>query len=147
MSKLWILKEEGGQPRMTDWQKADIADYCKQHPKATFRLEPSKNPVSDEMRGYYYGAVLPFLRTLVPEWEKLSDDNLHEICKKNFNFFEAWNPITKRKERYGQSIMALDRQNQKAMEYLMRIADWVMENYAMSMPDPEDYKRFRDEMA
>jgi len=63
------------------------------------------------MRGYMFGAVIPFLKRIVPDWQSLTNDQVHEILKKNFNYFEAFNPVTKRVERYGQSIMSkIDRQ-------------------------------------
>lgn len=144
MSKVWVLEQKEKRLAMTDWQKADFTDYCKAHPGAIFRLEPQANPVSDNMRGYYYGAAMPFLRSLVPQWENIKDDELHEILKKAFNYFEAYNPVTKRNERYGMSVMSSDKQNKKAMEYMERIADWVLENYGQHMPSPEDYKEWRD---
>lgn len=144
MSKVWILNQLGGRLAMTDYQKADFHDYCKKHPEVIFRLEPSSNPVSDNMRGYYYGAVLPFMRQLIPQWQDLADEELHEILKKAFNFFEAFNPVTKRKERYGMSVMAGDKQNRKAMDYLERIGNWVEENYDQRLPNPEEWKEFRD---
>jgi hypothetical protein len=96
------------------------------------------------MRGYYFGALLPFLRTLVPQWEDVSNDELHEILKKAFNFFEAYNPVSKRKERFGYSVMAGGKENKKAMEYIMRISDWVETNYQQTLPNSEDFKKWRD---
>lgn len=144
MSKVWIVQQKDGKTAMTDFQRADFHDYCKMHPKAVFRLEPSENPVSDEMRGYYYGAVQPMLKVLVPEWAELTSDELHEVLKKEFNFFEAWNSVTKRVERFGRSVMAEDRLNRKAIEFVSRIADWVETNYDQTLPNPEEWKRFRD---
>lgn len=121
-----------------------LNDFAKKNEGKKFRLEMVKSRVSDEMRGYYFGAIIPFIKSIVGEWGKLSDDQIHEILKKNFNGFVAYNPLTKRNERYGQSVASNDKENTKMMEYVMRIADYVMENYAQNLPDPEEYKVFRD---
>lgn len=141
---VWLGKTEGDQINFGEHNARNIKDWCKKHPGAPVRLETAVNPVSQEMRGYYFGALLPFLRVLVPEWGILSNDELHEVLKKAFNFFDAYNPLSKRNERFGQPIMSNDRQNKKAMEYVMRIAEWVETNYQQTMPDPEQYKKFRD---
>lgn len=142
---VWLGKIEGdGRLNFGEYNAANIRDYGKKHAGTPIRLETAVNPVSSEMRGYYFGALMPFLRTLVPEWNSLSNDELHEVLKTAFNYFEAYNPLSGRRENFGQSIMSGDRQNKKAMEYIMRIGDWVTTNYQQSMPDPEIYKKFRD---
>lgn len=140
----WIGKVEGTGINFGDYNTAAMKEWCKKNPGAPVRLETALNPVSQEMRGYYFGPYMSWLRTLVPEWKELKGDELHEVLKKAFNYFEAWNPLTKRNERFGQSVMADDRRNKLAMEYLMRISDWAMENYGQSPPDPETYKKWRD---
>jgi hypothetical protein len=119
-----------------DWKKAHVGERVV--------IDLDKPPVSDEMRGYMFGAVIPFLKRIVPNWHPLSDDQVYEILKKNFNYFEAWNPLTKRKERYGQSIMSRSCKNEEAMQFIQEVAGWVAENYAMQLPDPERFKAWRD---
>lgn len=101
--------------------------------------------VSDELRGYYFAAVIPFIKSLNEgQWDHLSPDQIHEILKKDFNFFEAWNPLTNRVERYGQSVAARDRDYKQMLEYLKRIETWLEENYGQSLPDSESYRKFKD---
>ncbi len=107
-------------------------------------IELVKPEVSDELRGYYYGAVIPFMKHLVDDWNKISDDQIHEILKKNFNYFEAFNPLTKRNERYGQSIMGAGNTGERGREFIASISEWVLENYQRHLPDPEKYKKWRD---
>jgi hypothetical protein len=107
------------------------------------KIVEDKPPVSDEMRGYMFGAVIPFLKRIVPAWEPLSEEQVYEICKKNFNYFEAWNPVTKRTERYGQSTLSRSTTKEEAQQFIQEIAGWVAENYAMQLPDPEKYLRWK----
>jgi hypothetical protein len=113
------------------------------HEGAAVVISEYKPPVSDEMRGYVFGAVIPFLKGIVPSWEPLSDDQVYEILKKNFNYFEAYNPVTKRNERYGQSILSRSTMKEEAQQFIQEIAGWVAENYAMQLPDPEKYKKWK----
>lgn len=127
----------------SEYNEFRYRDFLKENEGMLVEIKPRSNPVSDEMRGYMFGAVIPFLRQIDPTaWTELSDDQVYEVLKKNFNYFEAFNPLTKRVERYGQSALNKSCKNKKAMEFTMRIADWVMENYGQNLPDPEDYKRW-----
>jgi len=107
-------------------------------------ISEEKPAVSDKMRGYMFGAVIPFLMRLVPDWAKLSNEQVYEILKKNFNYLEAFNPVTKRVERYGQSVMARTSGREAGMEFIQEIEGWVLENYGQHLPDPEKYKAWRD---
>lgn len=104
----------------------------------------AKNPVSDDMRGWYYVAVLPTVKSLVPQWAELSNDDVHEILKKNFNYIEAYNPVTKRNERYGKSVMSGESNTALAMDYIEKLRQWCLENYATDLPDPDKFKAWRD---
>ena len=114
------------------------------HEGAHIVISEEKLTVSDEMRGYMFGAVIPFLMRLVPDWAKLSNVYVYEILKKNFNYFEAFNPVTKRVERYGQSVMARTSGSEAGMEFIQEIEGWVLENYGQHLPDPEKFKAWRD---
>jgi hypothetical protein len=128
----------------SEYNELRLKDTLKKNEGAVFEIKKRSSRVSDEMRGYYYGALIPFMRSLIPQWQELDEDQIHEALKKNFNYFECFNPVTNRVERYGQSAMAAGQSNQRAMEYIMRISDWVRENYDQTTPDPEEYKRWRD---
>ncbi len=137
--------KKGGFDFGSDYNAARFREYMRLNEGKQVKIEAYANPVSDEMRGYMFGAVLPFLRQISPDaWAGMNDDQIYEVLKKNFNYFEAYNPLTKRKERFGQSVMNTSCKNVKAMEFIERIGDWVMENYGQSLPDPEEYKQWRD---
>lgn len=108
-------------------------------------IEKVKTPVSDSLRAYYFGAVLPVVRTTCEEWKDLTSDELHEIIKKMLFYFETYNPLTKRVERFGRSVMRKDDWNntRKAMEFL-EIVSGYLADCGLEMPDSEDYKRERD---
>lgn len=125
-------------------QRAVFKDFLTVNEGRTLIIELEKPRVSDAMRGYMFGAVIPFLRRLVPAWAAISDEQVYEILKKNFNYFEAYNPLTQRNERYGQSVMARSNNKEPAKEFIQEIEVWVMENYAQHLPDPEKYKKWKD---
>ena len=95
------------------------------------------------MRGYYFGAVLPEVRKTCEQWKTLSPDELHEVLKKEFAFFEAWSVKNQRTERYGKPVMSNRESNENAKKFLMDISDYLA-GCGKEMPDPEEYKRFID---
>lgn len=125
----------------TEYNRNLFKDWLKEIAGKEVRIELAKNPVSDEMRGYYFGAVLPEVRKTCDKWKDLDSDELHEIMKKQFNFFEAWNSKTNRMERFGRSAMSEKSTTQEAMNFLQDIAGYLAE-CGRAMPDPEVYKRF-----
>ena len=128
---------------LSEYNKARFNDYLKENDNQKLQIKPVSPKVSDEARGYYWGAIIPFLKTINQSWKNLSNDQIHEILKCEFNGFEVdyGNGVIK---KYGQSIVNGDVDNKKFQNYILRIADWVMENYNQEMPDPEEYKKFRD---
>lgn len=145
---IFIFKatKEGGMDFQSEYNRGRFKDALKENPGSLWELRQKANPVSDEMRGYVFGALIPFLRQVdAGAWQGITDDQVYESLKKNFNYFEAINPVTKRKERFGQSVLNKSLKNFKAMEFVMRIGEWVMTNYGQKLPDPEEYKRWRDD--
>ena len=74
----------------------------------------------------------------------MSDDDIHEMLKKLFNFFDAYNPLTKRVERFGRTAMSADSTTERAMEFIDKIGVWLGEEYKTPLPDAEEYKKIRD---
>lgn len=145
MAKVWTYKVVGGAMFMSDHNRADLHEWLKMNEGKLLRLEPEKAPVSAEVRGYYFGAVIPLIKSTCEEWADLSPDKMHEVIKKLFFYFESWNPRTKRVERFGRSVMSENDWNstKKAMQFLDIISDYLAQ-CGLTMPDPEEYKRFRD---
>lgn len=126
----------------SDAHVAMFKDWLAKNEGKKIQISIAKNPVSDELRGYYFGCVIPFMKTLCKEWESLSNDELHEVLKKQFCFFEAWNSVTKRSERFGRPVMSSRSNTEKAGEFIENIRLYVSENYAQKLPDPNEYKSF-----
>jgi hypothetical protein len=121
-----------------------VRQFIRDNEGQDIELRKIRKTVSDELRGYYFGAILPFLKQIEGQWKTISEDQLHEIMKKEFNYFEAWSVKNKRKERYGQPVANGKADSGKMMEFIIRIGDWVRENYGVELPNPEDYKEIRD---
>ena len=140
---LFVVKK--GKPDFqSDYNTDRFNQELKDHEGELYEIKRRANPVSDEMRGYTFGALIPFLQSLVPEWGDLSAEQVYEILKREFNGFVAMNPVTRKKEKYGQSVMNRSMKNKKAMEFIMRIGNWVEENYGQTLPDPSEYTNWRD---
>lgn len=142
----YLFKAKNGEMEFTsDISRKIFKQSLKENEGQQYSIEKVKSPVSDALRSYYFGAVLPVVRTTCDKWEELSTDELHEIIKKMLFYFETYNPLTKRIERFGRSVMRKDDWNNtlKAMEFL-EIVRQYLGDCGLEMPDSEDYKRERD---
>jgi len=125
----------------SDYNRARFKDWLKKNEGVPLRIETSLNPVSDNMRGYVFNALIPFMRGLDYGWNSIeTDEDIYEVLKLQFNFKEITNPVTGERQRVGQSTLNKSCRNKLAMEFIMRIANYVMDNYGQSLPDPEEYK-------
>ena len=145
MAKVWTAIIEAGKPKMSPYTQADFNDWCKENPGQQIRIEVAKKPVSQEMRGYYFSAVIPVIRSTCDEWKNLSQAEMHDVIKKMFFYFETWNPKTERMERFGRSVMGDSEWNNsaKAMQFL-QILEGYLADCGLEMPDSAEYKAIRD---
>ena len=145
MSKVWVGRSVDGKPSYTEHVGASFRDWLKENPNAEFRTEPIKKPVSSNLRHYYFGAVIPVIRSTCDEWKDLTGGELHQVIKKLLFYFETFNPIAGRIERFGRSVMADSEWNNtvKAMEFLMVIQGYLTD-CGREMPNSEEYKKWRD---
>ncbi len=142
---LFIFTVTNGKPDFgSDFNEARFRQFLKEKEGEKFGIIPEDKIVSDEMRGYMFGAVIPFLRQISPQSWPASDDQVYEMLKKEFNYFEAIDPVTKRKERYGQSVMSKSCKSKKATEFIARIGEWVAEQYSQELPDSKEYLAWKD---
>lgn len=138
-------KTDGGLEFNSDYQRINFNNFVKKNAGKLLRISLQDGPVSDQMRGYMFGAVIPFLRQIdANAWDSMTDEEVYEVLKKNFNYFTAINPISKKLEKYAKSTMSQSSSNKKAMEFIERIGNWVTENYQQTLPNPEEYKEWRD---
>lgn len=141
MATFIIKIKNGDLDFKSDYNGARFRDWAKKNEGKLVKLEPVAAKVSENFRKYYFGAVIPFIQKLVPEWSGIDADDVHEILKKNFNGFVAFNPFTKRNERFSKSAFSTESTGKRAALYLLRLATWVEEEYGEMLPDPEEYKR------
>lgn len=145
MSQTFIVEIRDLKLAFEPYNLSRFKDFLGKNEGKKVRIELAKNPVSDELRGYYWGAVIPTAKSAVKEWEDITDDELHEVLKKLFNYFDFYNPLTKRKERCGRSAMSGDSNSARAMDFIEGIRKWLGEEYYIELPSPEEYKKKRDE--
>jgi len=119
--------------------------FTKDNPDKWLRIEPIKLSVSENLKGYYFGAVIPTCKGTVPEWNHLSDEDLHEVLKKEFNGFNYFSPLTKTTERVGRSAMGPESNAIRATEFIEKIRLFLAEQYFVDLPDPQEYKRALNE--
>jgi hypothetical protein len=129
---------------LSEYNQARFKQELKDNEGRKYRISPVSPSISENKRGWYFGAVVPMLRQLNPSWTDLSDEQVHEILKVEFNGFEALG-IDGQKKKYGLSAVSSDVPVEIFDNYILRIAEWVKENYGgISLPDSEYYKKNRD---
>ena len=127
----------------TPYNEARWRDFCKTNDKE-LRIEVAKNPVSNALRNYFWGAVIPTVRQTIHEWEYLDDEDLNQILKKNFNGFTFYNVFTKRTEKVGRSAMSGESNTARAMLFVERIGEWLASEYGVELPSPDEFKQKMD---
>lgn len=145
MSNHLFRAEQGKMIFSSETAKALFQEDLKKNEGKQYRIEKVKKPVSDELRSFYFGAVIPVIKSTCDDWKKLTGDEIHEVIKKMLFYFETFNPQTQRTERFGRSVMKRDDWNNtnKAMEFLEIIRQYLAD-CGLEMPDSEDFKRYRD---
>ncbi len=141
--KAWIFISKEGRLTTSDYNRADLNDWLKQNQGRQLRLSPVSKPVSRDLRAFYFGAIIPLLRSTCDEWKDLSALQIHEIIKKILFYFEAYNPKTKRTERFGRSVMADSEWNntKKASQFLEVIQDYLAQS-GIEFPDSQEYVKW-----
>lgn len=140
-----IFTAKGGRINFeTDYGQHRFNQFLLDNEGKKFKIEKLRNPVSDELRGYYYAAVLPMVKSTIPEWSGLSDEDVHEILKKQFTSFKYFNVFTKRTELVGRSAISNASNSKRAMDFIEKIREWLATDYYVELPSPEDYKNERD---
>lgn len=144
MSKVFIAKIKGGKVTFeSDYGKALFNSFLQDYEGKKLEIRLARNPISDEMRGYYFGVILPFFKSL-DGWETLTHDQIHEILKTEFNGELVYNPIEQKAKKVAKSIMSDESNSTKAMEFLEQLRVYVAENYYKELPNPETFKLERD---
>ena len=142
---VFILKVNiDGKIVWTSGQRAKFSDFKNERRGKMIRLklEDFTGNVSEQMRGYYWGAIIPWVRNADEHWESMTDEEIHELLKKEFNSSQLYDPITKKKVKIGKSLISRGVKTDEAMATIARIADYFIENYNTMppQPDPMQYK-------
>lgn len=127
----------------SDYGKAHFNMFLRDHENKKLEIRLAKSPVSHEMRNFYWGAMMPFMRTLDEQWAKLSHDEINEIIKKETGI-SIYNPISKKDEKIAKSVTSDSSNTLRAMEAIDWIRVYAMENYARDIPNSEEYLRYID---
>lgn len=126
--------------------RALFMDYLSEHEGDTLEIKPrkSKRTVSNNLRGYYFGCLLSFIKNLDDNFKQYSIDDLHILMKNEFNGFDMYSPISKKEKRIVKDCMKNTVTTDEAFVYIEKIRRWVAESYGLELPDPEEYKVLRD---
>lgn len=139
----FLFKAKSGEMEfISPYAEALFNQNLKENEGKQYRIEKVKKPVSADLRSYYFGAVIPEIRSTCDAWKDLTGAEIHEIVKKMLFYFETWNPKTNRTERFGRSVMSDSDWNNttKAMQFLEVVREYL-EGCGHEMPDSEEYKR------
>jgi hypothetical protein len=143
MKETFIAQIKNGQPTfLSDYNKARFKEWCKENEGQKIQIKRVSSKVSDNKRGWYFASVIPFMQQLVPYWENLSSEQLHEVLKTEFNGFTIETKQGKRK--YPLPVANRDVDTEQFDNYILRIGEWVRQNYALELPDSESFKEQRD---
>jgi hypothetical protein len=142
MKETFIAIVKDGKLVFTDYNRARFNEWLKDNDGHKVQIKRVSSKVSDNRRGWYFAGVLPFMKQLVPAWQELTDEQLHEVLKTEFNGFIVETKHGKRK--YPLPVANRDVDTEQFDNYILRIADWVLTNYNLMLPSPEDYKDLRD---
>lgn len=143
--KTFLAKAKDGGIDFGEYNRYEFKKWLKENEGGLIRITcGGKKKVSETLRGYYYGAVIPTLKKAIPEWANESDETLHSLLKLEFNGVEIYSPFEKKKVRVSGTMMSKQASSYDAMMYIERIRSWLLENYGTDLPDAEEYKALRD---
>lgn len=144
--KSWIATIKNKGLSFTPTTRAMFVDYLAEHEgeKVEVVARKIRKTVSQDLRGFYWGAWLPFIKGLDDNLKRYTVDELHEILKLEFNGRRLWNPVRKELSTIPQKVMQESVSTQEAFLYMEKIRRWVAENYGEEMPDAEEFNRRRD---
>ncbi len=146
MKQVFLAKiKDGSITFETQYNTARFRQWAKEHPGQQIRIEEVLKPVSEDMRGYYFAAVIPVIRSTCDAWKDLNGEQMHDVMKKMLFYFEAYNPKTGRTERFGRSVMSDSNWNntRKATAFLEQIEAYLT-SCGLEMPSAEEFKHYRD---
>lgn len=123
--------------------------YKNKNKKIRVVFEEVDKKIADEKRGYFEGAIVPvFTHFQNKERIKIglkeyTRGEMREILKREFNG-RIIQLTSGKNQKFGQSTNTLS--NKRFARFLDKITSYMEEN-GIPIPDPEEYKKWRDENA
>ena len=72
------FKAEDGKIVFTPYNRARFIEYLKANDGRDFFTEMTKKPMSEDIREWYWAAIVPMVRSLIPQWHGMADEAVHE---------------------------------------------------------------------
>ena len=138
------INDQGKVDFLTDYNRARFKDWCKENTGAKIKIKPVSHTVSEKRRAWYWGAIIPFMKELHSVWDNYTDEQVHELIKLEFNGYDLIG-IDGSKRRVGLGVVNSRSEVENFDNFILRLDNYVNENFGMSLPDPELFKRERDE--
>jgi len=142
-TKFIAMIKDGQLEFLTSYNKSLFKEFLKNNNGHKVEIKRTSSKVSDNRRGWYFAAIVPFMSQLVTSWTNLSDEQVHEILKTEFNGFSIKDKNGNNR-KYPMPVANRDVDSEQFDYYILRISEWVRNNYAQELPNPEQYKEERD---
>ncbi len=142
----WVLKIVGGKPTHTsDYQKASMHDYCKDHEGDYLDVRPKKQ-IKQGQRGYIYGALAPTYCDWSENYDSKNPDHVDEAAELllAYAFGETLNGIDGKPVTIRRSTKNDDMDSDEYKFGKDKIVEYF-EHHSIPVPDPALYIRWRDE--
>lgn len=132
---------QNGRLNMNEYTKKAFTDFIRENEGMRVEINPLL-PESQKMRGYFEGAVVPFITFHQERMNHRDHKDLHKV--------REW-----LKTEFNGDVVVLGGKTHRVTKstknllkgFLERVLDWMVEQgYQTELLNPEDYKRWRDEI-
>lgn len=132
---------KNGRLNMNEYTRKAFSDFLVENEDMRIEIKPLL-PESQKMRGYFEGAVVPFITFF--------QEGMNHRDYKDIQKVREWLKI----EFNGDFLVIMGKTHRivkstknQLKDFLEKIMDWMGENgYPIELLNPEDYKRWRDEV-
>lgn len=124
---------------MSEYTKKGFVDFLRENEGMRVQITPLM-PESEKMRGYFEGAIVPFITFFQESMDHHDSKDLHRVrewLKQEFNGEVI--VIAGKQQRITKSTKSV------LKGFMERVLDWCGEQgYPMELANPEEYKKWRD---
>lgn len=125
----------------SEYNSARFRKFLKDHPYARLKISPLL-PESGQLRRFYFGALVTLIAFYQDNMDYRNGDDLekiHEWLKLEFNAHVV--------EISGKKVKVAKSTKGELKSMIERVMDWMGEQgYAIDVLNPDEYKRFMDEI-